>query len=86
MRFLSKIAKINFYLLDEDCYFYRQEQMKQKNAAMLNRITKIKKSVAAYYKDKYYIYYRYIFRYCKKNRVYFDDVRKYVFLSEMFGL
>ena len=63
------MAKINFYLLDEDCYFYKQEQMKQEDAAMLNRIAKIKKSVAAYYKDRYYIYYRYIIKYYKKYNI-----------------
>lgn len=73
------MAKINFYLLDEDCYFYKQEQMKQEDAAMLNRIAKIKKSVAAYYKDRYYIYYRYIIKYYKKY-----NIRECTFLSEAF--
>lgn len=41
----------------------------QEDAAMLNRIAKIKKSVAAYYKDKYYIYYRYIIKYNKKYNI-----------------
>lgn len=47
----------------------RQEQMKQENAAMLSKNAKIKKSVAAYYKDKYYIYYRYIIKYNKKYNI-----------------
>ena len=58
------MAKINFYLV-EDYYFYKQEQMKQKDAAMLSRIAKVNKSVAAYYNDRYYIYYRYIINYKK---------------------
>ena len=59
------MAKINFYLKDCYCYFYKQEQMKQKDAAMLSNSVKINKSVAAYYKDRYYIYYRYIINYKK---------------------
>lgn len=73
------MAKINFYLLDEDCYFYKQEQMKQEDAAMLSKIAKIKKSIAAYYKDRYYIYYRYIIKYYKKY-----NIRECTFLSEAF--
>lgn len=73
------MAKINFYLLDEDCYFYKQEQMKQEDAAMLSRIVKIKKSIAAYYKDRYYIYYRYIIKYYKKY-----NIRECTFLIEVF--
>lgn len=58
------MAKINFYLVG-DCYIYKQEQMKLKDAMMLSRIAKINKSIAAYYKDRYYIYYRYIINYKK---------------------
>ena len=58
------MAKINFYLVG-DCYLYIQEKKKQKDAAMLSRIAKVNKSIAAYYKDKYYIYYRYIINYKK---------------------
>lgn len=72
------MAKINFYLVG-DCYFYKQEQMKQEDAAMLSRIVKIKKSIAAYYKDRYYIYYRYIIKYYKKY-----NIRECTFLSEAF--
>lgn len=51
----------------------------QEDAAMLSRITKIKKSVAAYYKDRYYIYYRYIIKYYKKY-----NIRECTFLIEVF--
>ena len=37
----------------------------QEDAAMLSKNAKIKKSVAAYYKYRYYIYYRYIINYKK---------------------